>query len=83
MKVIWLLMCVAFTTCAHPQEWSMTQREAMVRDQIEARGVKDPRVLATLRRVPRERFVSPGPARRIRPPCSANSPARSTQASAA
>ena len=32
-------------------------REAMVRDQIEARGVRDPRVLAALRAVPRERFV--------------------------
>jgi protein-L-isoaspartate(D-aspartate) O-methyltransferase len=32
-------------------------REAMVRDQIEARGVRDPRVLAALRSVPRHRFV--------------------------
>lgn len=32
-------------------------REAMVREQIEARGVRDPRVLAALRAVPRERFV--------------------------
>ena len=32
-------------------------REAMVRDQIEARGVVDPRVLAAMRRVPRHRFV--------------------------
>ena len=36
------------------------QREAMVREQIEARGVKDPRVLDALRRVPRERFVLSG-----------------------
>ena len=35
------------------------QRDAMVREQIEARGVRDPRVLAALRRVPRERFVLP------------------------
>ena len=35
------------------------QRVAMVREQIEARGVRDPRVLAALRRVPRERFVLP------------------------
>ena len=32
-------------------------REAMVRQQIEARGVRDARVLAALRRVPRQRFV--------------------------
>ena len=32
-------------------------REAMVRDQIEARGVRDPRVLDALRRLPRHLFV--------------------------
>jgi protein-L-isoaspartate(D-aspartate) O-methyltransferase len=32
-------------------------RNLMVRDQIEARGVRDPRVLAALRRVPRHEFV--------------------------
>jgi protein-L-isoaspartate(D-aspartate) O-methyltransferase len=31
--------------------------DAMVREQIEARGVRDPRVLAALRAVPRHRFV--------------------------
>ncbi len=55
-----LVSCVAFTACASAQEPFVLQREAMVRDQIEARGVKDPRVLAALRRVPRERFVPPG-----------------------
>ena len=33
------------------------EREAMVREQIEARGVRDPRVLQAMRRVPRHRFV--------------------------
>jgi protein-L-isoaspartate(D-aspartate) O-methyltransferase len=55
-----LVSCVALTACASAQEPFVTLREVMVRDQIEARGVKDPRVLATLRRVPRERFVPPG-----------------------
>jgi protein-L-isoaspartate(D-aspartate) O-methyltransferase len=32
-------------------------REAMVREQIEARGVRDARVLAAMRSVPRHRFV--------------------------
>ncbi|MGC4015353.1 MAG: protein-L-isoaspartate(D-aspartate) O-methyltransferase [Luteolibacter sp.] len=32
-------------------------RERMVRDQIEARGVREPRVLAAMRTVPREDFV--------------------------
>jgi protein-L-isoaspartate(D-aspartate) O-methyltransferase len=36
------------------------QREAMVRDQIAARGVRDRRVLAAMRAVPRHEFVSAG-----------------------
>lgn len=32
-------------------------RERMVRDQVAARGVRDPRVLAAMRRVPREQFL--------------------------
>jgi protein-L-isoaspartate(D-aspartate) O-methyltransferase len=35
----------------------MDTRSRMVADQIRARGVRDPRVLAALERVPRERFV--------------------------
>jgi protein-L-isoaspartate(D-aspartate) O-methyltransferase len=34
-------------------------RRVMVDDQIEARGIRDPRVLAAMRKVPRERFVPP------------------------
>ena len=34
-------------------------REAMVDRQIEARGIRDPRVLAAMRQVPRERFIPP------------------------
>jgi protein-L-isoaspartate(D-aspartate) O-methyltransferase len=34
------------------------QREEMVRNQIEARGIKDPTVLAAFRKVPRHLFVS-------------------------
>ncbi len=33
------------------------EREAMVREQIERRGLRDERVLAAMRRVPRHRFV--------------------------
>ena len=39
-------------------ENALTQREAMVRDQIEARGLKDLRVLAVMRAIPRERFMT-------------------------
>jgi len=35
------------------------QREAMVRYQIEARGITDPRVLEAMRKVPRHLFVPP------------------------
>ncbi len=34
-------------------------RERMVREQLEARGIADPRVLAAMRRVPRHLFVPP------------------------
>jgi protein-L-isoaspartate(D-aspartate) O-methyltransferase len=36
------------------------RRAAMVAEQIEARGVRDPRVLEAMRSVPREDFVLPG-----------------------
>ena len=39
-----------------PDRWAQL-RERMVREQIEARGVKDPKVLAALRKVPRHLFV--------------------------
>lgn len=51
--------CVVLIGCTTRQEPFEMQRDAMVRTQIEARGVTDPRVLAALRRVPRERFVPP------------------------
>jgi protein-L-isoaspartate(D-aspartate) O-methyltransferase len=34
-------------------------REKMVAEQLEARGIKDPRVLHAMRTVPRDRFISP------------------------
>jgi len=42
---------------AAAEEPDAARREAMVREQIQARGVKDPRVLAALRAVPRHQFV--------------------------
>jgi len=39
-------------------------RERMVREQIVARGITDPRVLRAMREVPRERFVDPAAADR-------------------
>ena len=40
-----------------PPDPFAAEREAMVREQIEARGVRDPRVLAALRKVRRHEFV--------------------------
>jgi protein-L-isoaspartate(D-aspartate) O-methyltransferase len=37
-------------------DWKVL-RERMVRNQIEARGIRDPRVLQAMRTVPREEFV--------------------------
>lgn len=42
---------------ATPTDTFAGQRDAMVTDQIERRGVSDPRVLGALRRLPRHRFV--------------------------
>ena len=57
-----LLAMLALRACvtSSSQESFTMQREAMVREQIEARGVKDPRVLEALRRVARDRFVPGG-----------------------
>ncbi len=48
--VLLLLLVVAADTY-------QSQRERMVREQIEARGVRDRRVLQAMRKVPRHRFV--------------------------
>ena len=42
-----------------PSDEYKAGREQMVREQIEARGIRDPRVLAALRKVPRHLFVPP------------------------
>lgn len=44
---------------AAPGDPHLAGRLAMVRDQIEGAGISDPRVLAAMREVPRERFVPP------------------------
>lgn len=66
---VWLLQCdslsrdrVARTLLSGPavslvSEDPREARELMVREQIEARGVRDPRVLEALRKVPRHLFV--------------------------
>jgi len=47
------------TTEAVPNEAFAASRHAMVAEQIEAHGIRDPAVLAAMRRVPRHRFVPP------------------------
>ena len=44
----------------NPQDPFAEKREQMVERQIRARGVRDPRVLDAMRRVPRHWFVPPG-----------------------
>jgi len=69
LSALWLLLLVSCNSHNHrsptganappapaPAPYS-TLREAMVREQIEARGVKDPRVLKAMRTVPRHEFV--------------------------
>ena len=52
-----LLLLGVFVGCNASTAELRAEREAMVRNQIEARGVRDERVLAALRQVPRHRFV--------------------------
>jgi protein-L-isoaspartate(D-aspartate) O-methyltransferase len=54
--VLIVALLAAGTGPAVPPDFA-AERERMVSTQIEARGVRDPRVLAAMRRVPRHRFV--------------------------
>jgi protein-L-isoaspartate(D-aspartate) O-methyltransferase len=51
--VLLLVVCAA----AFPEDPTAARRLAMVRDQIQGRGVSDPRVLEAMRTVPRHLFV--------------------------
>jgi protein-L-isoaspartate(D-aspartate) O-methyltransferase len=53
------LLVIACGGAGAPAEDPARARERMVRDQIEARGVTDPRTLDALRKVERHRFVPP------------------------
>lgn len=55
---------VMLSSCGHPVEKNERERAGMVDRQIAARGIKDPRVLDAMRRVPRDRFVPAGEAAR-------------------
>jgi protein-L-isoaspartate(D-aspartate) O-methyltransferase len=55
-----LLVCGGARVChSSPPDWEAL-REEMVKHQIEARGVENPRVLEAMRSVPRHRFVPEG-----------------------
>ncbi|HEY2944308.1 MAG TPA: protein-L-isoaspartate(D-aspartate) O-methyltransferase [Vicinamibacteria bacterium] len=60
--VLFLAACTAAPT-ARPSPPPETDRERMVREQIEERGIKDPLTLAALRKVPRHQFVPEASAR--------------------
>jgi protein-L-isoaspartate(D-aspartate) O-methyltransferase len=65
------ILCVLLSLVPWPSRWSAREqaggsadpfqapRERMVTDQLQARGVHDPGVLAAMRRVPRHLFVPP------------------------
>jgi protein-L-isoaspartate(D-aspartate) O-methyltransferase len=59
LSLVTALLIVLASCGGASQEPYAMQRSSMVREQIEARGVRDVRVLDALRRVPRERFVLP------------------------
>src|SRR5690606_12752911 len=52
-----MLACSAENGGRAPDGKETVMRETMVRDQLERRGVKDARVLAAMRKVPRHEFV--------------------------
>ena len=54
-----LFLSAWIAAASDPEEEFRKLREAMVRDQIAARGVKDERVLQVMRALPRHLFVSP------------------------
>ena len=56
MKHICCLVAIALIACAQAYDLQRTQ---MVRDQIAARGIKDPAVLRAMRETPREQFMPP------------------------
>ena len=63
---IWLLSVTAFACARGPESGPgpvhEAARERMVTDQIAARGVRDPKTLAAMRKVPRHLFVLPAAA---------------------
>jgi protein-L-isoaspartate(D-aspartate) O-methyltransferase len=52
-----VVAALGFLRAGDSEETHRARRLAMVRDQIESRGIKDKAVLAALRKVPRHRFV--------------------------
>jgi len=56
---ILLLVCCSVDGGGAVQDAPAIERTRMVAEQIESRGVRDPRVLAAMRDVPRHRFVPP------------------------
>ena len=60
LALVFLLICCAvalWLMISGNDHDSAAERDAMVRSQIEARGISDARVLAAMRKVPRHRFV--------------------------
>ncbi len=52
-----LLSALLLISCASSGDDATVKREAMVRSQIEDRGIRNPKVLSAMRKVERHRFV--------------------------
>ena len=67
MRVAFSCAALLATGCTmkDPSDPWVEARIAMVRDQIEARGIREPRLLEALRRVERHRFAPPSVAPRV------------------
>jgi protein-L-isoaspartate(D-aspartate) O-methyltransferase len=52
-------LCHGLPTIAHNATFAETMSEGWIDEQLIARGIRDPRVLEAMRRVPREAFVAP------------------------
>jgi protein-L-isoaspartate(D-aspartate) O-methyltransferase len=60
MRTLWLIALLAWASCSRGQIAATdfaAEREQMVKEQIVMRGVVDERVLAAMRKVPREEFI--------------------------
>ena len=57
--IILFLFCLSYAAEKTDADWWQKKAEIMVKNQLERRGVRDPRVLKVMRDTPRHRFIPP------------------------